>query len=62
MGVLTRRLAAFPALPWRTLGLLLMLLLVLAGNGRHRRRRVLLQQRPAPPFGIAANGLIAYSR
>ena len=59
MGVLARRPAFMPALPWRTIGLLVVLALLLAalfaiGLGA-------LLQRTAPPYGVAENGLIAYS-
>jgi Tol biopolymer transport system component len=62
MGVLTRRLTLFPALPGRTVGILMLLLLLLLATVVIGVGALLLQQqRPAPPFGIAANGLIAYS-
>lgn len=61
MGVLTRRLPLFPALPGRTAGILLILLLLLAATVAIGVGALLLQNRPAPLFGIAANGLIAYS-
>ena len=60
MGVLARRPALVPTLPWRTVGLFLLLAVLLAaivaiGVGRARL------ERPALPYGIAANGLLAYS-
>lgn len=61
MGVLTRRQPLFPALPGRAAGILLILLLLLAATVAIGVGALLLQNRPAPPFGIAANGLIAYS-
>jgi len=59
MGVLAHRPAFAPGLPWRAIGLLIILALLLAavfaiGLGA-------LLDRPAPPYGIAANGQIAYS-
>jgi hypothetical protein len=60
MGVLTRRLPLFPALPGRTVGILLMLLLALLATVVIGVGALLLQERPAPPFGIASNGVIAY--
>lgn len=59
MGVLARRPASVPALPWRTIGLLIILALLLAaifaiGVGS-------LLQRTAPPYGLAANGPVVYS-
>jgi hypothetical protein len=59
MGVLARRPAFFPALPWRTIGLLIILAVLLAavlaiGVGS-------LLQRTAPPYGLAANGPVVYS-
>jgi Tol biopolymer transport system component len=62
MGVLARRLPLFPALPARTVGLLLMLLLLLAATVAIGIGAMLWQQRPAPPFGIAANGVVAYGQ
>lgn len=61
MGVLTRRLPLAPALPGRTVGFLVMLLLLLLATVVIGVGALLLQQRPAPPFGIAENGAIAYS-
>lgn len=59
MGVLARRPALAPALPWRTIGLLIVMALLLAalfaiGLGA-------LLQRTAPPYGVAENGLVVYS-
>ncbi len=62
MNVLTRRLPLFPALPARTVSLLLILLLLLAATIVVGVGAMLLQQRPAPQFGIAANGAIAYGQ
>ncbi|HEU0235640.1 MAG TPA: hypothetical protein VFR14_04260 [Candidatus Limnocylindrales bacterium] len=61
MGILTRRLPFVPALPVRAVGMLLLLLLLLAVTVAFGVGALLLQQRPAPPLGLAANGLIAYS-
>lgn len=59
MGVLVSRPAFVPAYRWRTIGFLLVLAALLAaivavGVGT-------LFQRTAPPYGLAGNGLIAYS-
>ncbi len=59
MGVLARTPALVPAFPFRTVGVLIMLAVLLAavvavGVGA-------LLQRTAPPFGVAANGLMVYS-
>ena len=59
MGVLARRPAYAPALPWRMIGLLIIMGLLLAillaiGFGA-------LLQRTAPPYGLAANGPVVYS-
>ena len=59
MRVLARRPAFAPALPWRTIGLLVIMGLLLAalfaiGLGA-------LLQRTAPPYGLAANGPVVYS-
>jgi hypothetical protein len=62
MGVLTRRLPLVPALPSRAISLLLILLLLLAATVVIGVGALLLQPRPAPPFGLAANGVIAYSQ
>jgi len=62
MGALTRRLPLVPALPARAIGMLLILLLLLAATVAIGVGALLLQQRPAPPFGLAANGLIANSQ
>lgn len=58
MGVIARRIAPAPALPWRTIGILALLGLLLAtalvvGLGS--------QQRLAPPYGLATNGRVAYA-
>jgi Tol biopolymer transport system component len=59
MGVIARRVAPAPAMPWRTIGILALLGLLLAtaivvGLGAW-------QQRPAPPYGLATNGKVAYA-
>ncbi|MDQ3937426.1 MAG: hypothetical protein M3253_01955 [Chloroflexota bacterium] len=59
MSVLARRPVFVPALPWRTIGLMVILAVLLAavlaiGVGS-------LLQRTAPPYGVAENGLVAYS-
>jgi Tol biopolymer transport system component len=62
MGLLTRRRPLVPALPASAFGMLLILALVLAVTVAIGVGSLLLQQRPAPPFGPAANGAIAYSQ
>lgn len=62
MGVLSRRYQPVPALPARAVGLFLILMLLLAVTVAIGVGSLLLQQRPAPPLGLAANGLIAYSQ
>lgn len=62
MGILTRRLPLVPALPARAVGMLVLLLLLLAVTVAFGVGALLRQQRPAPPLGLAANGLIAYSQ
>ena len=59
MGVLARRVAPAPALPWRTIGILALLGVLIAtalvvGLGAW-------QQRPAPPYGLATNGDVVYA-
>jgi hypothetical protein len=58
MGVIARRVAPTPAVPWRTIGILALLGLLLAtalvvGLGAW--------QRHAPPYGLATNGNVAYA-
>lgn len=58
MGVIARRVAPAPALPWRTIGILALLGVLLAtalavGLGNQRRA--------APPYGLASNGDVAYA-
>lgn len=60
VSTLARVSTLVPALPWRTMALLIAVLALLVaafamtvGRGP--------DQRPAPPFGLAANGAIAYS-
>ena len=58
MGVIARRIAPAPAVPWRTIGFLALLGLLLAtalvvGLGS--------QQRLAPPYGLTSNGRVAYA-
>jgi Tol biopolymer transport system component len=57
MGVLAQRSVYIPRIPWRTVIVAALLLVtiaaVLAWAGSQRR--------PAPPFGLAKNGLIMYS-
>ena len=60
MGVLARRPALVPTLPWRTVGLVLLLAVLLAAIVAISVGRAPLE-RPAPPFGVAANGALAYS-
>jgi len=62
MGVLSRRSPLVPALPARSIGLLLILLVLLAVTVAIGVGALLLQQRPAPHLGLASNGLIAYSQ
>jgi Tol biopolymer transport system component len=62
MDILSRRRPLVPALPSRPAGLLLLLLLLLAVTVAIGVGALLLQQRPAPPFGLASNGLMAYSQ
>jgi Tol biopolymer transport system component len=60
MGAITRGSTFAPAVPWRTLGLLALLLVLAAvavGVGAY-----LIQERSAPLYGIASNGLIAYGQ
>jgi hypothetical protein len=57
MGVLARRPAFAPSLPWRTIGLLVVLGLLLAAFAIAVGA---LLQRTAPPYGLAANGPVAY--
>ena len=59
MGVIARRVAPTPAVPWRTIGILALLGVLLAtalvvGLGAW-------QQRPAPPYGLATNGDVVYA-
>jgi Tol biopolymer transport system component len=60
MNVLARRPAFAPALPIRTIALLIALLLVLLATVIVGVGALLLQGQPAPQFGIAANGLLTY--
>ena len=58
MGVIARRIAPAPALPWRTIGILALLGILLAtalvvGLGAW--------QRHAPPYGLATNGKVAFA-
>jgi Tol biopolymer transport system component len=58
MGVIARRVAPAPAMPWRTIGILALLGVLLAtalavGLGSQRQL--------APPYGLASNGDVAYS-
>lgn len=62
MGILTRRLPLVPALPVRAVGMLLILILLLAVSVVIGIGSLLVQQRPAPPFGLASNGVMAYSQ
>ena len=59
MGVLARRPAFVPAVPWRTIGLLIVLAVLLAAAFAIAVGALL--QRTAPPYGLAANGPVAYS-
>ena len=59
MGVLTHRPAFAPALPWRTIGVFVVLALLLAAIVAIGVGALLL--RAAPPYGLAANGVVAYS-
>lgn len=61
MGVLARGASLRPALPWRMVALLALLLAVLLATVIIGVGALLLQSRPAPPFGLAANGVLAYS-
>lgn len=60
MGVLARRPAFVPTLPLRTVGLVLILAVLLAAIVAISVGRARLE-RPALPYGVAANGLLAYS-
>lgn len=62
MGILTRRLPLVPALPVRMAGVLLILILLLTVSVILGIGSLLDQQRPAPPFGLASNGVMAFSR
>jgi len=62
MGVLARRLPLVPALPARMVGILMMLMLLLVATVVIGVGALLLQQRPAPQFGLAANGDFAYTQ
>lgn len=62
MGVLSRRRPLVPAPPARVVGVLLILMLLLAVTVAIGVGSMLLQQRPAPAFGLASNGLIAFSQ
>jgi Tol biopolymer transport system component len=58
MGVIARRVAPAPALPWPTIGILALLVVLLAtalavGLGSQRQL--------APPYGLASNGDVAYA-
>lgn len=59
MNVLARRPTFVPALPWRTIGLLIIMGLLLAALFAVGLGAWL--QRTAPPYGLAENGLVAYS-
>ncbi|HEU5204879.1 MAG TPA: hypothetical protein VFU17_11335, partial [Candidatus Limnocylindrales bacterium] len=58
MGVIARRVAPAPAMPWRTIGLLALLGVLLATA--LVAGLAAWQQRPAPPYGLASNGDVAY--
>ena len=58
MSTLTRRSVLVPALPLRTIGILLILLALLVATAVISIG--LRDRSPAPPFGPAANGLVAY--
>ena len=60
MGVLTRSAPFRPALPWRTVVLLALLLALLLATAIVGVGALLLQERPAPQYGLAANGVVAY--
>ncbi len=60
MSTLTRRSVLVPGVPWRTIGILLALLALLVA-GAVISIGLRPDRTPAPPFGLAANGLIAYA-
>lgn len=60
VSTLTRRSVLVPGVPWRTVGILLVLLALLVA-GAVISIGLRLDRNPAPPFGPAANGLIAYA-
>ena len=60
VSALTRRSVLVPAVPWRTVGLLLLLLATLVA-GAILSIGFGPDLKPAPPFGLAANGQIAYA-
>jgi Tol biopolymer transport system component len=62
MSAIARRFPLVPALPTRTIGLLLMLLLLLAASLAIGVGAMLWQQRAAPQYGLAANGVFAYAQ
>jgi Tol biopolymer transport system component len=60
MTVITGRQRFAPALPWRTLALIALLLVMLLALVVVGAGALLHPQRPAPLFGVAANGGVAY--
>lgn len=58
MSAITRRLVLAPQVPWRTVALLALLAVLLAAAFVF----VGSQRGTAPPFGVARNGLLAYSQ
>jgi Tol biopolymer transport system component len=57
MGVLAQRSVYIPRVPWRTVIVAALLLVVLAAT----LAWIGSQRRPAPPFGLARNGLLVYA-
>ena len=59
VSTLTRRSVLVPGVPWRTVAILLALLALLVA-GAVISLGLRSDRTPAPPFGLAANGLISY--
>ena len=57
MRTLTRGVPFAPGVPWRNLGMLALLAILAAAI---LAIAIGTQRRPAPPYGLAANGVIAY--
>jgi Tol biopolymer transport system component len=58
MSTIARRPALAPSLPWRTIGIALLLLALLVATAVVSVG--LRQDNPAPPYGLAENGLVAF--